>query len=242
MDALRWVLLLIGLGIFILVFVFSKKRNSQSDSWERNADYDAVPEAELNGITAEPNDAMSLNELAEDMRLDTVVSSEGKSVDVAILKEHDDTPSELSENELLIVFYLLEKEGGKLKGSQIIDVLESVGMRYGDMKIFHFYNPEIGNGKKSVFSIANIAEPGWFDLVSIDQMETPGVAMFMKLPGCMNAIKAFDKMLLVIEELLQTLPVVLKDDKHDIVSQQTLSHLREEVVEFDRKRSIAEKH
>jgi len=234
MDALRWVLLLIGVGIFLIVYLVSKRKNAKEDSWVASPRSAGDADVELVNMAADPDEPMSLNELASNMRLHSDDDPVGGITSEAVQEDGQSVDSD----EMLIVFYLLEKDNGALSGSQMIDALEAVGMRYGDMKIFHFYDPDLTNSKKAVFSIANIAEPGWFDLVSINQVSTPGMAMFLKLPCSMKSVKAFDKMLLVIEELMQLLPLTLKDNKHDKVSQQTLSHLREEVVEFERKRSI----
>jgi len=237
MDALRWVLLLIGIGVFLLIFLYSKKKDFKSGSCNDDAYSDDLIEADFSKVLPETNESLSLDELAQDMRLDV----DDKAIDSAVVEKAQDTQSDSSavKDEMMIVFYLVEKNNGKLSGSQIIDALKNVGLFYGDMKIFHYYDPDHLNEKKSIFSIANISEPGWFDLVSINQISTPGIAVFMSLPGSMKSVNAFDVMLSVIEELMQIMPVSLKDKKHDKVSQQTLSHLREEVVEFERKRSIA---
>jgi len=237
MDALRWVLLLIGIGVFLLIFLYSKKKDFKSGSCNDDAYSDDLIEADFSKVLPETNESLSLDELAQDMRLDV----DDKAIDSAVVEKAQDTQSDSSavKEEMMIVFYLVEKNNGKLSGSQIIDALKNVGLFYGDMKIFHYYDPDHLNEKKSIFSIANISEPGWFDLVSINQISTPGIAVFMSLPGSMKSVNAFDVMLSVIEELMQIMPVSLKDKKHDKVSQQTLSHLREEVVEFERKRSIA---
>jgi len=238
MDALRWVLLLIGIGVFILIFLFSKKKQDYSSEQNKELLNDDSYDADFSNVNPNANDSLSLDELARDMRLDNDPGSIEKAFSITE-KNVVATDKESESEEKLIIFYLLEKNNGTLKGSQILDALESAGMRYGDMKIFHYYDPLSNDQKTSVFSIANIEEPGWFDLVSISQIATPGIAMFMKLPGSMPSIKAFDAMLEVVDKLVKSLPLILKDKKHDIVSQQTLSHLREEIVEFERKRSIA---
>jgi len=238
MDTLRWVLLFIGIGVFILIFLFSKKKQGYSSEQDKELHSDDSFDADFRNVKPKANDSLSLDELARDMRLDNNSDSIEKTFSITD-KDDPVTDKASGSEEKLIIFYLLEKNNDTLKGSQILDALESAGMRYGDMKIFHYYDPDSNDQKNSVFSIANIEEPGWFDLVSISQVATPGIVMFMTLPGSMASIKAFDAMLEVMDKLVKALPLTLKDKKHDIVSQQTLSHLREEIVEFERKRSIA---
>ena len=149
------------------------------------------------------------------------------------LPEHDDSPETK-----LIVLYLVEKHGGMLTGSDIIESLEQAGMRYGDMKIFHYISDHEKSESSSVFSIANLVEPGWFDLISISKMKTPGLTIFLNLPGPINGIRAFDEMMVVINKLEKLLPVILKDKSRHNVSRQMLMHMREEVAEFDRMKAM----
>ena len=96
-----------------------------------------------------------------------------------------------------------------------------------------------GSGSLAMdIAAANLVEPGWFDLISIDKVKTPGLTLFMKLPGPISSIRAFDEMLDVIDRLEQLLPVTLKDKKRNKISKQMLMHMREEVVEFDRTKKL----
>ncbi len=234
MDAFRWVLLIIGIIIFLLIYLLSKKRNSVPDE---QADEKISPV--LPGANAEQmfddSDRASLDALAESMRLHHPQESDRTSTGSPD-KQHDKKvgTAEDSDDEKMIVLYLVEKHGDMLSGAEIIDSLKQAGMRYGDMKIFHYYSDLDSNISAPVFSMANLVDPGWFDLISIDKTMTPGLSLFMRLPGPIGSIRAFDEMLEVIDKLEQLLPVTLKDKSRNKVSKQMLMHMREEVVEFER--------
>ena len=235
MDAFRWVLLIIGVVIFLLIYVLSKKRSPVPDK-KINEKISPVLSDSDAGNELDYDDKTSLDALAENMRLyhpDDDVAAEASANkmrgDTAAGAVEDDTS-----DEKMIVMYLVEKHGGMLSGADIFGSLEQVGLRYGEMKIFHYYSDLDSSHSPPVFSMANLVDPGWFDLISIDKIKTPGLTLFMKLPGPLSSICAFDEMLDVVNKLEELIPVTLKDKSRNKISKQMLMHIREEVVEFDR--------
>ncbi|HEC28254.1 MAG TPA: hypothetical protein ENI65_01515 [Gammaproteobacteria bacterium] len=232
MDTLRWGLLLTGVIVFLLIYLFSRSKFSAKR--ERPVDRfssDVVIDEEF-GVANVDDDPRTLDTLARNIQLDA-----GNQVDDRLSDKQSDNITG-SDKEKLIGFYLVEKEGNMLNGADIIDALEKVGLRYGDMKIFHYYGVDQQKTTRPVFSVASLVEPGWFDLISINSMTTPGLTLFMNLPGPLGSVAAFDGLLSVISQLKSLLPVTLKDRQHNNVSNQILTHMREEVVEFDRMRAI----
>jgi len=241
MDAFRWVLLSIGVIIFILIFFLSKKKSTAPD-WENDKiepGFTASDKEIYNAGTLD-DDPSSLNSLAENIQFD---ADDAPHFPMSSSRQDDiekSVPSQSQDNAdtKLIVLYLVEKHGGMLTGSDIIESMEQAGMRYGDMKIFHYISDDENAESSSVFSIANLVEPGWFDLISISNMKTPGLTIFLNLPGPINGLRAFDEMVVVINKLEKLLPVTLKDKSRNTVSRQMLMHMREEVAEFDRMKAI----
>jgi cell division protein ZipA len=238
MDAFRWVLLIIGVFIFLLIYVLSKKRNPVPDKNINEKISPVLSDSESDaGNVLDYDDKSSLDALAENMRLYHSDDDDGASVATAIKMRGDTASGTADENtsdEKMIVMYLVEKHGGMLSGADIFGSLEQVGLRYGEMKIFHYYSDLDSSLSPPVFSMANLVDPGWFDLISIDKIKTPGLTLFMRLPGPLSSIRAFDEMLDVINKLEQLIPVALKDKSRNKISKQMLMHMREEVVEFDR--------
>lgn len=241
MDAFRWVLLSIGVIIFILIFFLSKKKSTASD-WENDKIEPGftASDNEIYSSAALDDDSSSLNSLAENIQFDT---DEVSNLSMSSSRQKDiqqsaSTQAQDSAETKLIVLYLVEKHGGMLTGADIIESMEQAGMRYGDMKIFHYISDDDKAEPSSVFSIANLVEPGWFDLISISNIKTPGLTLFLNLPGPINGLRAFDEMVVVINKLEKLLPVTLKDKSRNTVSMQMLMHMREEVAEFDRMKAI----
>jgi len=231
MDTFRWVLLAIGIIIFIVIFLISKRKAAQyePESQKIAPVYPSDTDQQVN----EDMDESSLDTLAAHMRV-------GADDEPTLNEPFRSLPSEPKQETArivdsaptrLIAFYLVEKHGGLLAGSDIIAALEATGMRYGDMKIFHYLVENASGETDVIFSIANLVEPGWFDLISISNMRTPGLSIFLNLPGPIDNTTAFDAMVVVISKLESMLPVVLKDKSRTEVTKAMLQRLREEIAE-----------
>jgi cell division protein ZipA len=100
------------------------------------------------------------------------------------------------------------------------------------MGIFHAYSP----GGRPIFSIANIVEPGSFDLEIIDRFSTPGLALFLRLPGPAGGFAAFDAMLEIARLLAGKLSGDIRDERRNVLTTQAIQQLREHILTFNRTR------
>ena len=92
----------------------------------------------------------------------------------------------------------------------VVNVMATEG-RYGEMNIFHKYvDDEFKN--PSIFRVANMLNPGTFDLKKMGEFTTFGVSFFLSLPSCMNNFDAFEYMLLVAKNLQESLGAEMRDD------------------------------
>ena len=123
---------------------------------------------------------------------------------------------------------------GELPGSDLLRVMQSCGFRYGDMNIFHRYEQHSGKGGL-LFSVANVVEPGIFDINKMDSFSTPGICLFMKLPGPKRAIHGFEVLMDSARRIASLLDADIKDEHHNVMRQQTVEHYRQRVLEFERK-------
>ena len=69
--------------------------------------------------------------------------------------------------------------------------------------------------------------------------ETPGVTLFMTLPGPVSALDAWDAMLATGQRLAELLDADLMDDNQCLLTRQRIAQIREEMREFDRKAGLA---
>lgn len=141
-----------------------------------------------------------------------------------------------SENyEKLVMLYLAAKSGQTISGAELVLATEKVGLVYGYHNIYHRLadGPDAG---EPVFSMANVVQPGHFDLANIDALQTPGVSFFMTLPGPVTAVQAWDTMLPIAERMAQLLDAVLLDADRNALGRQRILHIKEELRTFDREK------
>ena len=82
------------------------------------------------------------------------------------------------------------------------------------------------------FSVANLIEPGSFDLSDIKGNVISGMTFFMELPGCGDPIARFDRMVSIARDLKQILAAELLDEEGSHWSIQRERYIREEIIEY----------
>lgn len=142
-------------------------------------------------------------------------------------------------DELLIVLNVMAEPDHPFTGVALRDALESVEMRFGDMAIFHHHGVGDMRTDVPVFSAANMLKPGHFDLEELEALTTPGVSLFMRLPGPLDPRVAFELMLNTGQRLAQDLGGELRDDTRSVLSTQSIAHIRERIAEFNRRQLLA---
>lgn len=138
-------------------------------------------------------------------------------------------PSEPSE---VLVINVMAREGRQFAGDDLMQTLITAGLKFGDMNIFH---QRLGNDSKGpvIFSVANILNPGTFDLNAMDSFSTVGVSMFLALPTPINNLEAFELMMKVATRIRDDLDGELKDDNRNGMTAQTIEHYRQRVRDFE---------
>jgi cell division protein ZipA len=150
------------------------------------------------------------------------------SIVVAELEPEAATPQEV------LIVNVLCKEPEGFKGPDLLQLLLACDLRYGKKNIFHRY--EKANAKGAIqFSVANLVEPGTFNLDAIDDFTTPGVSFFLSLPGPEKPLTAFNYMIETAQVLVRHLHAELRDDAHSVMTAQTIEHCRQRIRDFERK-------
>jgi cell division protein ZipA len=92
-------------------------------------------------------------------------------------------------------------------------------------------------GKKAdgpVFSMANMVKPGNFDMAQLDSVRTPGVTLFMTLPGPLPALDAWEMLLPTAQRLAELLDAQVLDEGRNALGRQRIAHIRDELRAWDR--------
>jgi cell division protein ZipA len=135
--------------------------------------------------------------------------------------------SDLSDGpQAVLVVHLVADKGTTVGGGQLLDAALEAGLRYGGMKIFHRHLNEDGSGPV-LFSMANLVNPGTFDLNTIKSITTPGVTLFMALDDVEDPVTAFELMMESIDILATQGPFNVMDESRSSMTRQTVDHYRQ---------------
>jgi len=121
-----------------------------------------------------------------------------------------------------------------IHGDELLPVLLGAGLRFGEMNIFHRHAQ--GKNGPVLFSVANILNPGTFDLNEMHEFATRGLCFFLTLPNAIDNMQAFEHMLQTARQVCDTLDAELKDDNRSVMTAQTIEHYRERIRAFELQR------
>jgi cell division protein ZipA len=162
-----------------------------------------------------------------------LVAAEEEALPADVVDDKPEPASRPSVSEVIVLNVMARDEQG-FKGPDLLHILLACDMRFGDMNIFHRYENANGSGPMQ-FSVANVVEPGVFDLDKIDDFSTPGVSFFLGLPGPKDPMKAYDYMVETAQVLVKNLDGDLLDDTRSVMTAQTLDHCRQRVRDYERR-------
>ena len=138
------------------------------------------------------------------------------------------------EERALIVVHVLAPAGQRFAGDALLAALRAAGLKYGAMKIFHRLQPQ---SQKTVFSVANAVEPGYFDLGG--DCSSPGVTAFLELTGAEQDFAALDDLMQTAQSIAEALGGALQDERRRPFTSSTLERYRGRVASFVRQHTSA---
>lgn len=133
-------------------------------------------------------------------------------------------------SETVLVLSVLAPEGRLFGGTEIFAAAGSAGLQFDTRGIFHAY-PATG-GEMPIFSMANILEPGSFDRARMATIGTPGMVLFLQLPGPQGGREAFATMLAAARQLSAQLGGSLGDGRRRPLSGQAARALVEQATPY----------
>jgi cell division protein ZipA len=243
MDNLRWILLIIGSGIVLGIYLFGMYQDRKEDLPRRSKRQRAAPPL---------SEEQGLDEFDYDDDFDDVVNKVGELYAEDPLDDYP-TASEASAQhtatqpatarqsgipDRVFTLYVMAPRGVPFRGPVLLNALADAGLEYGDMQIFH-RTETVDGDRKTLFSAANIKEPGIFDLSAMETFTTEGIVLFLQVPGAVDAVRAFDAMVESARILADNLDSVVCDAQRSVLTNQTISHMREEVVSCQLQQRVA---
>jgi len=244
MDTLRLILLILG-ALFIggmLMYYWATSENKMKFirlvprfRFSRAANKDVMPTTPL---PPEYDDEPDAEDIAALSGLTLPITEPEIDVDalgpMSALSEEADASGEI----LVVALNVMAREGQRFHGLDILNALREQGFEFGDMNLFHVY-PDQADKRRPMCSLANTVEPGSFDIEHMAELETPGLLLFMQLPGPLAGKLALDRLLQLGRALSEQLGGVLCDESRSVLTLQTIGHIKEKIEAFHFKQKMS---
>ena len=234
MESLRWILLVAGIVFVIVIYLLGRSRRRRNHSMVDDLEDD------LPAFAARNLD--DLDEGVGEVRIiSRTYSDSSEELDDALFNamddEHPDGESDsettsgnkTAENNMqsdIVVLYILAKPGRTLAGSQINSSAQAMGLRFGEMSIFHYKSDG-----RNIFSLANMLEPGSFDANTIHDLNTTGLTVFMQINGD-DPLDDLTEMLQRSYQLAGLLDARLCNHRREPLTEQDAENYRTQVRNF----------
>jgi len=238
MENLRWILLLAGIAVVLAVYLVSYYQGRRKQPARRSSSR-TPPVINAEGHAAGEMDYTSdMNEELE--QLGQIISADTPAVAEVVIEipAEKHAPVAAAVQDKVFTLFVEAPRGVPFRGPVLLGALAAAKLEFGDMQIFHRIE-RVNGQEKILFSVANIREPGIFDLSEMENFTSEGIVLFMQIPGSVDAVRAFDAMVESARILADNLSSRICDATHSLITNQTISHMREEVISCQLQQRVA---
>lgn len=138
----------------------------------------------------------------------------------------------------LFILHVACRDERLFDGPAIHAALQAQKLKFGLNSIYHRIT-EINGVPESVFAVANMVKPGFLDPVEQDHLQTPGLTLFLQLPGPIEGGPAVRDLLETASSLAEQLGSEVLDDRRSLLKPQMAQYMLDEVAEIDRQQRLA---
>ncbi|MGD8925909.1 MAG: cell division protein ZipA C-terminal FtsZ-binding domain-containing protein [Thioalkalispiraceae bacterium] len=142
--------------------------------------------------------------------------------------------------QLFIPVTIVGRHGKIFSGEKILHAMNECGFVYDDSGIFYHVVADQQGFDQKLLGLANIIEPGIFELDSMLTYETPGLVLYLHLPAPVEAREAFATLIDKGKKLAEVLEGNLCDETRSVLTSQTIGHLKEKVEAYRFKQKMTQ--
>ena len=238
MENLRWILLLAGVIVILAVYLVSYYQGRHQQPARRRSLRTAPVIDTDSRDTGAMDDTGAIDEALE--QLGQIVAADTPAIEEVVIEMPAEKrkPVTATATDQVFTLFVTAPRGVPFRGPILLGALADAKLEYGDMQIFH--RIEMVNGQEKVlFSVANVREPGIFDLSAMENFTSEGIVLFVQVPGTGDAVRAFDAMVESARILAASLDSRVCDATESPLTNQTITHMREEVIGYQLQQRVA---
>ena len=138
---------------------------------------------------------------------------------------------------LAVTVFVLPLAGITFRREQVINCLKSFGcIARADVGYdYVLLDDSQANRVNRLFTVKDVHEPGIFSGNTEATKSTNGLVFEMQLPGPMESVMAFEKLLDVARMIATKLNGVVCDDLRNRLTRQATLHIKDKIVDYNRK-------
>ncbi|MGA9851610.1 MAG: cell division protein ZipA C-terminal FtsZ-binding domain-containing protein [Gammaproteobacteria bacterium] len=217
MWELRLILILIGVVFIAAVYLLSRQKKSRPADFHRDApklEGSDLPEIYFDSA---PPSVSPVPFLPEEPAQPEITGDGGASP---------------KRKQLILALHVTCREQMGFAGADVLSALQASDLHYGQYQVFHRLIKDTTD--QSVFSVANMVEPGVLEPESLPQVRIPGLTLFLLLPGPQDGVAACADMLATARGLARQLNGEVLDERHTPLTLEGAQQIRERILEFQR--------
>ncbi len=237
MSELQTALIILGALVLLALILFSR-RGKKSVSRHEPAATPASPLGEATG-KREGNNFDDLGVGKPRKRSGepepVVVAKATEKIEATVYQQPVRTPAFVKPattkvSEKLITLYVAEREGTKINGVKVHAALEEQKLSYNEKNKAY---DRLIDGRVQ-YSVTSLTAPGYLDRTLAATFSTPGLGIFLRLPGPAQPKAALRDMLTTAEALAKSLKAVLFDAAHQPLTEDSVRRLVAEIEDWAR--------
>ena len=136
--------------------------------------------------------------------------------------------------EKIFALLIAEREGTAIMGPKLHAALMQQNLQFGARKIYHRMQKGM-----VVFSVASLLKPGELDPAQAQGFSTPGLSVFLVLPGPVKPAAAFVDMVATARSLARSLNAEVFDSRKQVFTAESERAQKEEIENWARANRLA---
>lgn len=203
MSALQWALLVVGVIAVIAIYVINRREKSLPKDWAPPGGNARIGAPKLPG-----QDQLDMFSGSGGGQFDEFGVGKprarqepglGESAPAAAAQDQPAAPTAVVE-EKIVTLLIAQPQGAAIDAVLLHQVLADERLQFGEHRIYHRIDQN-----RPVFSVASLIKPGTLDPAEQAALATPGLTVFMVLPGPMRPRAALQDMIAITRTLAERL-------------------------------------
>lgn len=136
---------------------------------------------------------------------------------------------------MTVILTVMAPPGRTFEGPRIQAAAEELDLRLNADGVFERFPDRETAGDAPVFGMAHLRKPGAFELRTLRDLSTPGLLLFMSLPGPLEGTEALDLLVVSADHLARNLGGTICDERHNRLTNSMLLRLRGQAADLERR-------